>query len=128
MRNTPQNEMANWRSVRQVGTFVLAVTLVLVFSLAGFGPGVVVVTALSSISGIATFRHAIETRPEVRRAANLGQRRKGIIVVLAIAFSAVVLIQVILSVVVGAWLAGLISPFALLAEWLIARELCGGVG
>lgn len=124
-RNSPQDEAAYWRSIRPYGTFIVALSLILISSLGGFALGVVIVTALSVVSGVATFRGLIRTKTSLRRLAHLGEMRRGFVVLWALVFVAIVIVQAILAVEVGAWLAGAISPLAVVVEWLIARELCG---
>lgn len=125
MPNSPQEEMAYWRSVRQYGTLVLAVALVVTFTIGDFALGVVLATVFSIVSGVGTFRLLIERSSRIRAIARLGKRRKGFLVALFVLFLSIVVVQAILATVVGAWLSGVVAPLAFVVEWLIARELCG---
>lgn len=123
--NSPQEEMAYWRPVRQYGTFILAVALVVTFTLGDFALGVVLATAFSIVSGTGAFRLLIERNPRIRAVARLGKRRTGVLVILAVLFLSIVVAQAILATEFGASLAGAVAPLAFVVEWLIARELCG---
>lgn len=123
--NSPQDEMAYWRSVRQYGTFFLALALIVTFTIGEFALGVVLATAFSVVSGVGTFRLLIERNPRIRAIARLGTRRKGFLVALPVLFLSIIIIQAILAAKIGAWLAGLVAPLALIVEWMIARETCG---
>ncbi|MEU4384154.1 hypothetical protein [Promicromonospora sp. NPDC023805] len=120
---SPAESAAYWRRLRPQGTFVVAVAIVLFHAIVG-APWwwVVVVTALSAISGISAFTVWLTGRRWARRLAAIGDNLRPRLVTLGFAFGAAIVLQGIVGMTLGTRPAAALAPAAFAVEFLIARE------
>ena len=120
---SPAESAAYWRRLRPQGTFVIAVAFVLLFAV-GDVPWswIVVLTAVSAVSGIPAFSAWITDRRWARRLAAIGGNLRPRMITLGFAFGATILVQGIVGMTLGTWPAAVLAPLAFAIEFLIARE------
>ncbi|WP_285106450.1 hypothetical protein [Promicromonospora sp. MEB111] len=120
---SPEESAAYWRRLRPQGTFVIAVAFVLVFAVGGLPwSWVVVLTAVSAVSGIPAFSAWITDRRWARRLAAIGGNARPRLITLGFAFGATIVLQGVLGMTLGTWPATALAPVAFAIEFLIARE------